>query len=125
MTVENQEGLAPAAGGVEDDGVREVHPVQMWGKTDELDLYDFSPKVEEEVEVVPEEVDDPKDSSAPGSALAAIYEKVRTPDVDWSQRPETPASVVKEPIPAQPSESGSSTGSETQQQKNGKPEPPA
>jgi len=37
--------------------------------------------------------------------IAEIYEKVRTPDVDWSQRPETPASVEREPIPVQQSAS--------------------
>lgn len=72
------------------DEAVELTPVVLYGKgvavpeTDDH-LYDFTPKtVEDEpigledVEAEDLEVGDPKDSSAPASALSAIYEKVKT-----------------------------------------------
>jgi len=117
-----QEGLAPAAGGVEDDGVRELHPVIMWGKSSDFDEFDFRARPEAEEEVAPE-VDDPKDSSAVNSALAEIYETLKTRDVDWSGTKETTASAEKASTPPSPSESGSQTSSESPAPKSGKSEP--
>lgn len=127
MSANPEESLAPAAGAVEDDGVRELHPVVMWGKNgDEYDLYDFRgrPEPADTPEVV-EEVDVPKASSAAGSALAAIYETLKTPDVDWSQSQVTIASAEKAAIPEPASESGSQTSSENADQKPGKTTPDA
>lgn len=123
MSTQNQEGLAPAAGGIEDDGVRELHPVIMWGKSDEFDLYDFRAKPETDTVEVLEEVDDPKVSSAAGSALAAIYETVKTPSVDSRQSRVQIASVETEVIPTKESEIGSPTSFENEVQKTGKTEP--
>lgn len=126
MSSNPEEGLAPAAGSVEKDGAREVFPVQIWGKSDNLDLFDFraTPEFEEVVEEIVEEVDDPKDSSAAGSALAAIYETLKTPDIDSLRKQVVTASAEKEVIPTPESENGSATSSVNEEPKTGKTEQP-
>jgi hypothetical protein len=136
MSTDAREGLAPAAGNDADDGVREYHPVQMWGKgigDPDDEMYDFRAKRDEELEVVEDIEDDldedeeggidPKDSSAAGSALAAIYETVKTPLRRFEQKSETPASVEEEATQTKETETGSSIGSETQELKIGKTKP--
>lgn len=112
LSTQPDNSLAPATDPdgkpVKDEAV-EINPVTMWDKLtlpgNDADLYDFTPRPEDEVE---EEVDDPKDSRAAGSALAEIYETVKTPLVDWSGSQEPPASVEKD--------NGQDKGSETGQQ---------
>lgn len=131
-TETRKEGLAPAAGGAEEDGARELHPFQMWDKgistDEEAEMYDFRGKPDEVIvdEDEPDETEavDPKASSAAGSALAAAYEAVKTP-LRRFQESETPATVEEEATPPADPASGSSTGSETPPQKSGKTEPPA
>lgn len=133
MSTDAREGLAPAAGADENDGVREYHPVQMWDKgvgDPDAEMYDFRGKRAEELVVIEEAEEleedegevDPKDSSAVGSALAAIYETVKTP-LRRFQESETPATVEEEVTPPADPENGSSTGSETQELKSGKTVP--
>lgn len=132
MSTEAQEGLAPAAGNNQDDGVREYHPVQMWDKgvssDPDAEMYDFRAKRDElgivEDEVVDEEVIDPKASSAVGSVLAAIYETVKTPLRRLEQLSETPVSADTEVTQVVETENGSSISSETQETKTGSETPP-
>src|SRR5688572_14180313 len=124
----NEDSIAPAAGSEFDEGPRELFPVVMWGKDTmppgDAEMYDFRPRPEEDEPV--EEVEEaPKASSAPGSALAAIYETVKTPSVDSWQDLETTASADKDSMPPKETESGSQTSSTTPETKSGKNEQPA
>lgn len=97
----------------EDDGVQKVHPFVMLDKISipfadrpEDELKDFTPKPDIEVDglediTVEDVVVDPKDSSAPGSALAALYEQLRTPDqlsqgLESSDEQESPVPPIVE-----------------------------
>lgn len=124
VTVQPEDSLAPAAGGGDkEDQAREVFPIQMWDKTGERDLYDFRGVSEEvEEEEAPEAEVDPKDSSVTNSALSAIYETLRTPDVDWSAIGKAHASAEKEPTPEPKSENGSPVGSSETSTSPGKSE---
>jgi hypothetical protein len=123
--------LAPAG---DTDGVpgrpeiQEISPIIMWDKgtivDNEVDLFDFRPRPEADVEVEAESPD-PKDSSAAGSALAAIYETVKTPNVDLRHETESPASAEKDGGEPNPSENGTPTSSTTPETKTGSDEPPA
>lgn len=97
--------------------VEEVRPIVMWDKDftkNDDELYDFRPraeKLEDEVVEIEGDEPDPKVLSALGSALAANYEIYKTPNVDFSQSPETPASVDKDSTPPSPTENGTPTSS--------------
>lgn len=127
--------LSRPSGAPDEGGVRELTPVRMWGKdtrrANDDDLYDFSPKMEEqtadEAEDTGDDSPDPKVSSAPASAIAAYYGRNRTPtrtvpEIDSTPVPETPASVDKVSTPPSPSESGTQTSqSKTSDGKNKQP----
>jgi hypothetical protein len=110
------------------DNAIELHPVYLESKNflnnSDEDAYDFTPRpIEDDATETegPDDASDPKDSSAASSALAAIFETVRTPD--FGLVTENPASVEKVDSPPSPSESGSSTSSEATSV--GKTKPPA
>lgn len=135
MSKEPDNALAPAGDADDTQGVseiQEISPITMWGKgtiaDNEIDLFDFRPLPEEDVPTETEsEVGspDPKDSSAAGSALAAIYETLKTPAVDWRRERENPASAEKDDGEPNPSENGTQTSSSTPETGNGSDAPPA
>lgn len=115
---------------------QEISPVTFYGKdyatTVDAEMYDFMPTAAPEplvVEEIEEEGGDPKDSSAPGSALAALYEQFKTPLREPLNSQEIPASADTESTPPSgvPDETKSGSGSATSspESSTGKDKPPA
>ena len=110
----------------------EVKPMVFYGKNDvpfeDEHLYDFAPKTEEEP-IGLEDVDaddleaggDPKDSSAPASALSELYRQFQTPlpvqtVAESSSDLATPADADKGSTTDAESKTGSDAGSQTSKQ---------
>jgi hypothetical protein len=115
---------------------QEISPVTFYGKdyatTVDAEMYDFMPTAAPEplvVEEIEEEGGDPKGSSAPGSALADLYEQFKTPLREPLNSQETPAPADTESTPPSdaPDEMKSGNGSATSspESSTGKDKPPA
>lgn len=139
QTANQGDDLARSSEATDEGGARELTPIKMWGKGTsgprKEDLYDFAPKTQEQIadesEGKGDESPDPKDSSAPVSAVAAYYEQVKTvlpetqeepqgepqqepsqPENESSESQGTPAPADKVSTPPKPPESGSQTSSD-------------
>lgn len=115
------------------DEAVEIHPVTMFDKNlvDPNEI-DFAPKSELFDSEGEDEADNPKASSAPGSALSEIFERVKsrpmpqaepTAETESSETPEESADADKDSTPPQPPTPPSVSGLPplSTPTKNGKP----